>query len=192
MIDLITKSQIRKNILLLLFSNQNESFYINQIARLIKTSSGNVQRELRNLEKAGILLKEKKGNLSYFRVNVDSSLFSDIKGVIDKTIGIKYILETTFSKEKSIDFAFIFGSYAKGEFKSDSDIDLYIIGSINEEDLHRLVRGAEEKIYREINYHLSDGKEFKEKAKKSFFHKQILEHFIIIKGDENEFRELIK
>jgi predicted nucleotidyltransferase len=192
MINLITKSQIRKNILLLLFSNQNESFYINQIARLVKTSSGNVQRELRILEEGGILLKEKKGNLSCFKVNVNSPFFYDIKGIMDKTIGIRYVLEESLLKEKDIDFAFIFGSYAKRDFKSDSDIDLYVVGNIKEEKLHNIVKDAEEKIYREINYHLSDKEEFKEKSQKSFFHKQILKDFIIIKGDEDEFREFIK
>jgi predicted nucleotidyltransferase len=192
MLNLITKSEIRKRIILLFFYNPKDSFYINQIARLVKTSSGNVQRELKKLEESGILSKEKKGNLSYFKINTANPLFGDFKNIVDKTIGVKSILEITLAKAKDIDFAFLFGSYVKGDFAFDSDIDLYIIGNISEKELHQLIRRAEEKIYREINYHLATRKEFQEKMKESFFHKEVLRKFILIIGDKDEFEKFIR
>lgn len=55
------------------------------------------------------------------------------------------------------------------------------------------VRGpkSEEKIYRVINYHLAARNEFKKNSVKSFFHKEILSHYVLIVGDENEFRKFI-
>ena len=192
MLNLITKSEIRKRIILLLLYNPEESFYINQIARIVKTSTGNVQRELKRLEENSLLSKEKKGNSLYFRINSTSPLFNDFKNIVDKTIGLKNVLEEELKKAKDIDFAFLFGSYVKGDFAADSDIDLYVIGGIKEKELHRLIKRAEEKIYREINYHLASRQEFQEKMKGSFFHKEVLKNFILIIGDQNEFRRFIK
>jgi len=192
MLNLITKSEIRKRIILLLIYNPKDSFYINQIARLVKTSAGNVQRELKKIGESGLLSKEKKGNSLYFKINAASPLFHDFKNIVDKTIGLKNILEETLKKAQGIDFAFLFGSYVKGDFGSDSDIDLYVIGEISEKELHRLIKKSEERIYREINYHLSTKKEFQEKMKESFFHKEILKNFILLIGNQNEFRKFIR
>lgn len=191
MLSLITKSEIRKKIILLLIYNPSKAYYINEIARLIKTSAGNVQRELKKLEKSGLLSKEKKGNSIYFRINNTVSFFNDFKNIVDKTIGLKNILEEILLKAKNIDFAFLFGSYVKGDFNHDSDIDLYVIGKIKEKELYQLVKKAEEKIYREINYHLTIREEFQEKMKESFFHKEILKNFILVIGNQNEFRKFI-
>jgi len=192
MLNLITKSEIRKKIILLFIYNPGKSYYINEIARLIKTSAGNVQRELKKLEENGLLLKEKKGNLVYFEINTVNPLFEDFKNIVDKTIGLKNILEDILKKAKGINFAFLFGSYAKDDFGPDSDIDLYVIGGISEKELYQLVKKAEEKIYREINFHLSSQKEFQDKMKESFFHKEILKNFILIIGNQNEFKKFIR
>jgi len=192
MLNLITKSEIRKKIILLFIYNPGKSYYINEIARLIKTSAGNVQRELKKLEENGLLLKEKKGNLVYFEINTVNPLFEDFKNIVDKTIGLKNILEDILKKAKGINFAFLFGSYAKDDFGPDSDIDLYVIGGISEKELYQLVKKAEEKIYREINFHLSSQKEFQDKMKESFFHKEILKNFILIIGNQNEFKKIIR
>ena len=192
MLNLITKSEIRKRIILLLIYNPGDSFYINQIARLVKTSAGNIRRELKKLEESGLLTKEKKANSVYFEINTAGPLFDDFKNIVDKTIGLKNILEKTLEKAKDIDFAFLFGSYVKGDFGPNSDIDLYVIGDISEEELHQIIKKVEAKIYREINYHLSDREEFQEKMKESFFHKEILKNFILIIGNQNEFEKFIR
>jgi len=192
MLDLITKSEVRKKIILLLFYNPSKSYYLREMARLIGVSAGNIQQETAKLEKGGFLIKEKKGNLLYFKINTKNALFGDFKNIVDKTIGLKNILTGALKESAGIDFAFLFGSYARGDFNSDSDIDLYVIGSIKEKDLYELVKRAEEKIYREINYHLASRNEFQKKLKESFFHKEILRNCALLIGDKNEFKKLIR
>ncbi len=192
MLNLITKSKIRQKIILLFVYNPEKSYYINETAKLIKTSSGTAQRELERLTKDGFLIKEKKANLAYFKINKINPLLSEIKSIVDKTIGLKVILEKELIGLKGIDFAFLFGSYVKGNFKADSDIDLYIIGEIEEDNLYKKIRRTEEQIHREINYHLSTQEEFKKKLKQAYFYKEILSKYILIIGDENEFEKFIK
>jgi len=192
MFNLITKSKIRQKIVLLFIYNSGKSYYINEVARLIKTSSGTAQRELERLTKDGFLIKEKKANLAYFKINKINPLLSEIKSIVDKTIGLKVILKKELIGLKSIDFAFLFGSYVKENFKADSDIDLYIIGEIEENNLYKKIRIIEEQIHREINYHLATQEEFKRKLKLSYFYKEILLKYILIIGNENEFKKFIK
>jgi predicted nucleotidyltransferase len=192
MLDIITKSKVRQKILLIFFYNPNKAYYINEVAKLIDTSSGTAQRELEKLASAGILKKEKKANLTYFQINSEHTLYSDIKNIIEKTIGLAGILKKELSGKKWIKFAFLFGSFVKGDFGPASDIDLYVIGDIREDELYRAVKKAEEKIMRDINYHISGEEEFKINLKKSFFHKEILRDYLLLIGDKNEFGKFIK
>ncbi len=191
MLDLITKSETRKRIILLLLYNQEESFYINQISHLTKSSSGNVQRELRKLEELGLVNKERKGNLVYYKIKKDNPFFSEFKGIVDKTIGINKIIKENLKELEEVEFAFIFGSYAKGDFNSESDVDLYIIGKVKEEEVYQAIKKAEKEVYRDISYHIATKEDFQEKLKKSFFHQEILKNFILITGSEDEFKRLI-
>lgn len=192
MLDLITKSKIRQKMILLFVYNPEKAHYINEVARLVRTSSGTAQRELEGLVKKGILLKEKKANLMYFKLNSSYPLLGDIKNIIDKTIGLEHILKQELKAEAGIDFAFLFGSYVKGDLKPDSDIDLYLIGEIKEDSIHKRIKKAEEKIFREINYHLATREEFRNNLGKSFFYEEILRQYMLILGDENEFRKFIE
>ena len=191
MLDLITKSETRKRIILLLLYNQEESFYINQISHLTKSSSGNVQRELRKLEELGLVNKERKGNLVYYKIKKDNPFFSEFKGIVDKTIGINKIIKENLKELEEVEFAFIFGSYAKGDFNSESDVDLYIIGKVKEEEVYQAIKKAEKEVYRDISYHIATKEEFQEKMKKSFFCQEILKNSILITGSEDEFKRLI-
>jgi len=88
MLNLITKSEIRKKIILLFIYNPGDFFYINQIARLVKTSAGNVQRELKKIEGCGLLSKEKKGNSTYFKINTAQALDMAFGFAIIETVNL--------------------------------------------------------------------------------------------------------
>jgi len=192
MLNFITKSKIRQKILLLFLYHPERAYYINETAKIIKTSSGTAQRELEKLADSGFLKKEKNANLTYFRINPENPLLDDIKSITEKTIGLEQLLKDELGKLEQVKFAFLFGSYIKGDFKPDSDIDLYAIGDINENEFYKTIKTVEVKIMREVNYHLSSLEEFRKNLEKSFFHKEILKNYQLLIGNENEFRKFIK
>jgi len=193
MLDFITKSQIRQRIILLFIYNPNKSYYINEVARMVKTSAGTARRELEKLSKDGLLTKRSESkNRVYYCLNKANPLLPEIKTLVDKTIGIKYLLQKELKQDKKIDFAFLFGSYVKNDFKFDSDIDLFIIGDIEEKELYKKIKKVEERINREINYHLSTLKEFKKNLAKNFFYKDIVKKYDLIIGEEDEFKQIIR
>jgi len=95
-------------------------------------------------------------------------------------------------KEK-VRYAFIHGSFARGEEKKESDIDLFVIGEILEDELIRIIQRLEKKTSREINYILWDEKTFLERAKNHHLLKTIKKSKIIMLiGEKDEFRKEIR
>ncbi|MBU1338609.1 MAG: nucleotidyltransferase domain-containing protein, partial [Acidobacteria bacterium] len=115
----------------------------------------------------------------------------EIESIVQKTFGVEVELRAELLKIGQIRYAFLFGSYVKGGFKSDSDIDLFIIGDAENEQVFDAIQKVEGKIGREINYNVSSENEFKEKVRKNFFLQEIVKDFILLKGDESEFKRIV-
>jgi len=192
MVDILFKSKIRQKILSRFFAAEGRRFYINEMARLVNTTQGTCRRELNKLVDVGVLTTSKEGNLLYYQVNKQTPLYKEFSAIIQKTIGIEAKLKSSLQGFKGISYAFIFGSYAKREFKPASDIDVVIIGIIEEDSLIKVFKDVEKVIGREINYHIYTGKEFKNKLRTDSFIKNIIKNHIMIKGDEIAFRELFE
>lgn len=167
---------------------------MSEIAKIVGTSAGNAQRELEGLAKDGIVKSEKKANLRYYSLDRKNPIFSDLENIVKKTIGIEAELKKIFSSLKGVKFSFIFGSYLKGEeFKSDSDVDVVIIGIPNENKLSQNIGRLERTIGREINYHIySSVEEFREKIKKQSFLTNVVRKYQILVGDKNEFQRILR
>ena len=171
----ITKSKTREKILQLLFADINKKYYPRQLEKILELPVSNIHRELLSLEKSGLLRKEKIGNSVFYYLNRESAIFNDFKNIVFKTIGIEGTLRKELKKIKGIERAFIFGSFAKNKEDSSSDVDLMIIGGINEDELVEKISNLENLLNREINYHIWSEKEFKKKAKTESFIQSILD-----------------
>jgi len=75
------------------------------------------------------------------------------------------MLQNLLEKFDGISQAFIYGSFAKGKEKEDSDIDLLIIGEVNEDKLIEVISKLEKKLQREINYSIYRKGDFNKKKK---------------------------
>jgi predicted nucleotidyltransferase len=192
MLEILGKSKIRKKIILLFVYNQGKEFYLSEIARRVKTSAGTAQRELNRLLAQDFITFRKRGNLNIYRLNESFALLNEIESIVRKTFGIEIELRNELRMLKGIQFAFLFGSYAKGGFKSDSDIDLFIVGAPKEDDVFKAIRKVEDLAGREINYHLALEAEFAEKSRKNLFYREILDKSLMLVGKEDELRELAR
>ena len=163
MVNLMSKT--KQKILGLLFANEDREFYIREIARLIGASPMGVQKELAKLEKAGIVVSEKKGIQKFYSVNKKNPTYAEIKGLAIKSFGVAWILKDLLSEIAGIREAFIYGSFAKGEADEKSDIDLFVVGDTDYNVLSKAARKAEDILSREVNFDLISEKEFKEKQK---------------------------
>ena len=181
-------SSTRAELLGLFFNNPDDKFYLREIARHIGKDAAGIKRELDNLVKIGLLAKEKRGVQKYYFANKSSPVFSEMKGLIFKTTGIQGAMKASLSRLKGVKSSFIYGSYAKGSEKEDSNINLMVIGQANITELNDMVMGLEEKLKREIDYLVFDEQEYrKRKDSKDPFIRELLKGkkiFLVGKEDE--------
>jgi len=193
MLKTILGSKTRINILKLFIFNPKREYYVREIERLIKTSFDLVRRELIHLESIGLLKSRVSGKQKYYTLNTEHMLFPEFKSMILKTSGIGDIIKSAIKNRNDILIAFIYGSYAKNDENTESDIDLFVIGDISSTDLQVSVSEVESQTKREINPTVYSPKEFKEKykAKNHFVLSVIKEPKIFLKGDEDGLRKLV-
>ena len=159
------KSKARKAIFQLYFTNPESLFYLRELERILDIPVSIIRKELIRLEETGVFISEKKGNLVYFRLNTAYPLFAELNSIVRKTIGIEGLLKKAVLKLKGVKAAFIYGSFAKGKEKAKSDVDLLLIGDIDEGGLIRQLNNIENTIKREVNYTIFNQEENKKKKK---------------------------
>ncbi len=126
----------RSAVLALLYGRADQSFYTRQIAREVDASVGAVQRELETLAKIGLIVRTSSGNQVFYQANSTSPVFPEIRGLINKTVGVFSVLRSAFQPlSKRIVVAFVYGSIARQEETAQSDIDVMVIGAIKLEDV---------------------------------------------------------
>lgn len=183
----------KRKVLSLFFMNPDKQFYFREVLKLTDTKQGAIQRELKSLNKAGILYLETKGNQTYYSVNKSHPIYSELSRIVLKTFGLVDILRDIISPlNDRIEVASIYGSIASGEETEKSDIDLLVIGRISFEDLSRAISKAEKKLRREINPSIYPAKEFKQKVKqKNHFLRSVLKSkMIFLIGTKNDLARL--
>ncbi|NHI04332.1 hypothetical protein DYY67_1190 [Candidatus Nitrosotalea sp. TS] len=128
-----------------------------------------------------------------YKIRTKSPIAEDLKRIFLKTESIGQAIMKDLDTQK-IKFAFIFGSFAKGSETSTSDVDMLIIGDVNEDDALRSILKTEKRIGREINFILWTEKEFLEKVEKEIpLIKEISKTpVIMIAGDEYELKRAIR
>jgi predicted nucleotidyltransferase len=165
MIERLFGSRLRTKLLGWLLSHPDESFFVRQIAQLIDENSTNISRELRRLEEMGIVQSEKRANLRYYKVNSKCPFYEELRGLFLKTVGVPSELKEALKSLKGIVTAFMYGSFSRGQESSRFDVDLFIVGNIDEDKLLESVADLENKLGREINYSICGLEEFRKKRR---------------------------
>ena len=190
----IAKSKIRQDLLALFFTNTSKSYYLRELQRMLGYSAGNIRRELLRFQKDNLFTTQKVGNLLYYHLNTTHPLFKELKSIVFKTVGVRGSIREVLAKVGNVKISFIYGSYAKAKETYLSDIDLIVIGNVNENKLIKELDTLEDKFQREINYKLYTFKEFKKviEEKEPFILEIIRDKKIMLIGNENELRKVSK
>ena len=191
MLEQLFTSKTRIRILSLLMFNQDKEYHLREIARLINISPKYVGKELEKLLKINLVNRYEKGNMNIYSINKDNIILNELKQIFLKTDYLGELIRK-WLKDK-VKYAFIYGSFAKGEENKSSDIDLFAIGDIKEDELIKIIQKLEKTTNREINYVLWNENTFKQRAKSHHLLKTIKQSKIIMLiGEENEFKKSIR
>ena len=183
----------RRQVLGLLLLHPDESFHLREIARATNTQPGTLRRELAQLADAGVLSREKLGNLVRYKADSACPIYDELRGILKKTAGVADVLrEGLASLSDKISVAFVYGSVASGAERRSSDIDVMVVGSASFEEVVGALHSSQEQLRREINPNVYSSAEFKKKAKEkgSFVARVLKEPKLFILGKENDLRKL--
>ena len=185
MLEQIVTSKTRVKLLTLFLLNPDTEMYVREISRRIEENINAVRRELANLEGIGLLGSYFKGNLKYFVVNKQMPIYEELKSIILKTEGVSKVLHDDLQKLGSIDKAYIYGSFASGKADGTSDIDVMIVGDVDEDSLIINIKQLEDFLMREVNYTLYTPEEYAKRLqnKDSFITNVLREPNISLIGD---------
>ena len=189
---LLFHSEIRAEILRLLFGVRQREMYRAEIIGQTPFAPASVEEELQKLVNLELITTVKDGNRRYYSANHAHPLYPELHVIVLKTSGLKDLLAEALPTKK-IKFAFVFGSLAATAERAESDVDLMIVGSATPRELASALRTAGERIGREINPHFFNAAELTRRlaAKDHFLGDVIAKPKLFILGDENEFTDLV-
>lgn len=145
------KSKITIKLLDYFFLNIGARRYINELARLLELDPKNLDRKLKELEKAGLFQSETRGKERYFFINRKYPLLNQYRQIFLKTHGIEKKLKEVMAGTAGVKEAYIFGSYAINKMDPASDIDLLVVGDHSSLGLQRSIAALQKATGREIN-----------------------------------------
>jgi len=179
----------RREVLGLLLLHPDESFHLREIARATSTQPGTLRRKLMQLADAGVLSRERVGNLVRYKADTTCPIFDELRGILKKTTGIADVLRVSLAPlGNKISVAFVFGSVASGAERRTSDIDVMVVGSVSFEEVVGALHASQQELRREINPTVFSAAEFRKKAaeKGSFVARVLAEPKLFIQGMEHD------
>jgi predicted nucleotidyltransferase len=109
--------------------------------------------------------------------------------LIVKTLGIAGVIRAALAgSAANIRVAFIYGSVAKGTEKTESDVDVMVIGDIGFGEVVSALRPAQDQLAREINPSVFSSDEMRRRISEAdhFFTTIMREDKVFLIGDEHD------
>lgn len=85
MLDTFITSRVRRKIIIVYAKYPDFKTHVRGLAKLIKEDPGNIQRELKKLEKIGFLNSEKRGNSKIYFTNKQFVIFKELQNIVLKS-----------------------------------------------------------------------------------------------------------
>jgi uncharacterized protein len=185
--------QTRSSLLATLYGHVEESFYLRQLARALGAGHGALQRELKQLLEMGLVVRTTRGNQVLYRANSRSPIFSELRNLITKTVGVHDVLHSSLATLGArVNVAFVYGSVARHEERPDSDVDLMVLGKASFSEVVAALSKAQRTLGREINPTVFPTSEFRAKvAAGNHFLKSVLsKKKLFVIGTQDELAKL--
>lgn len=171
------KNNLDLEIILILLKNK---VHLREISRLLNESHSTILRKIKELVKENILdyKKEGKNNIFFIKENLKaknyiySAELYKLNKILKKTPELSIIFED-IKKNFSKGLIVLFGSYAKGNQKPESDIDIYI--ETNNLKVKEKIRNINSKLSIKIGKFDAS----------SLLIKEIIKNHVIIRGLED-------
>jgi predicted nucleotidyltransferase len=147
------------------------------------------------LADVGILLRQAVGNQVHYRANRDCPVFEELAGMLRKTSGMATVLAEALQPiAKHIQCALIFGSVARGEETTHSDVDILVVGEVGFAEVIGALHPVQEIVHREINPVVYRVDDFRNKlASSNTWAREVVEKSkLFLIGTADDFAKLVE
>lgn len=179
-------STIKIGVLSLYLEDFSKSFYLREIARLLGKSHVSLIPHLKEFVEGKILNVKKVGKNRMYSLNFDNYFVCDYLIVVEKLKSIGFLKNNSLLRKFYFEFdsynldIILFGSFARGDFNSESDVDLLVLGDLSSSEKKRIKDFGKSysRDFHIVNLPVNDFYSSKENS----LVKEILKNHIILSG----------
>jgi hypothetical protein len=154
MLNSLITSKTRLKLLIKFFISQANIGHLNGLASEMGESTNSIRKELNHLFDAGYLEKHKQNNKVIYNVNSNHPLYSTLRKVVMKHLGMEDIVDAVVEKMGAVKQIILIGDYAEG--KDTGKIEVFLIGdNLNTEYIAQLEPKIEQLILRKVSFYLA-------------------------------------
>jgi predicted nucleotidyltransferase len=123
-----------------------------QITRMTGVSSkDSLYRALTRGRQIGLIQRHSVGAAGAYAINTESPIYPEVKVLIDKLAGFHKDLTEALQKLRGMEVSFIYGSAATGRARADSDVDVFVLGTVSTIAASRAVAKVASRYGRQVN-----------------------------------------
>ena len=158
-LEQLFESQAKIKLMKFFFRNADDAFWFKDILKMLRANAFIVRREMKKIEKVGIVKKTRKQNKIAYILNAEFDFLKELKDLILKsTISSKQDLINNIRKTGNIKLLVLAGIF-RG--KDSSEADLLVVGDkINQRKFSAFLKDLEAEVGKELNCALMSAKEF--------------------------------
>lgn len=169
------RSEMQVRLLALLLLQPERSWTLQELARALDAPASSVHRELGRAEDAGIVRRDATARPHRFQAAVDDPLHEPLATLLGRSVGVEEQLRAVLERPDVL-VATIYGSWAGGARRPDSDIDVLVVGDADLRELRRSVRSIGKAAGRTIDLTVLTADEFRRLlAERSSFARGVLD-----------------
>ena len=185
----------RTRVLSALLLHPDTAWHVRELARRLDALPGSTNRELVKLADAGILSRQHIGNQVHYRANRACPIFTELAALLRKTSGMATVLTGALQPlADRIQCAVVFGSVARGEETTHSDVDVLVLGALGFAEVVEALHPAQDVVQREINPVVYKVGDFRAKlAENNTWAREVVEKpKLFLVGTADDFAKLIE
>jgi predicted nucleotidyltransferase len=111
----------------------HEPHHVRAIQRRAGLSMSSLNRELRRLESRGLVERTEAGGRVLYRAVDAHPAWKTLRQLIRDFADPAEVVEEALAGIEGIEAAFVFGSFARGDARDDSDVDVLVIGDLSQD-----------------------------------------------------------
>jgi predicted nucleotidyltransferase len=153
------RSEMQVRLLALVLLQPERLWSLQELSDVLSAPLSSVHRELSRAADAGMVHRDDQAKPHRFSAATEDASYPALADLLNRTVGVESELRTALSRP-DVQAAAIYGSWASGARRPNSDVDVLVVGDAGLRDLRRVIRPIEKSTGRRVDLTLLNDHEF--------------------------------